>query len=358
MFKKLIFILITMNSMIAFASDQKIWETIIIPYGYNLKKDIVQNRKCVYSEVINEIKSKNYKIELTKLRIGDFITLPACPKSKKFISLKKEEESITRSSDIVEWNDMFTKKGFILSVNLVKEQYCSKIWTKQIYEFLKMNKNIKNVNEIKKNIKIKIQKCKKLELSNNNEIVEQKKDELKREIIEIDKKINSFLYGQDKSYSYFSTGISQINNKENGFLSFGIRSNLIDNNGYDLEVMALNQKYILLNTKLELKNNNLEKQSVLTLGIGNLIGLKNNQSGNSYIYGNFGYIFRPNYNFVGEFFIGSNFSSKITPNFGVSGFFRHKNTDNWKGLFIEYKGTSNPIKTNSQIILTGFKLFF
>lgn len=356
MFKRLMFIFIAMISCATFANEQKIWETIIIPYGYNLKKDIIQNRKCEYSKVINEIKIKNPNIKLNQLRIGDFLNLPACPKSKKFISLKKEDESNDRSSDIIEWNDFRTQKGFILSTNLVKEQYCSKIWTKQIYEFLKMNKNIKNVNEIKKNIKIKIQKCKKLE--NKNEIKESESIEIKKEIVEIHNNINSFLYGQDKSYSYISTGISKINNKENGFLSFGIRANLIENNGYDLEVIALNQKYLLLNTKLELKNNNLEKQSVISLGIGNLIGLKNNQSGNSFIYGNFGYIFRPSSNFTGEFFIGSNFSSKITPNFGVSGFFRHKNTDNWKGLFIEYKGTSNPIKTNSQIILTGFKLFF
>lgn len=67
--------------------------------------------------------------------------------------------SSTLNSNIQEWKEITVKKGYILSIDLHREQQCSKIWTKQIKEFKKMNPHIKNPDMILVNQKIKVQSC-------------------------------------------------------------------------------------------------------------------------------------------------------------------------------------------------------
>jgi hypothetical protein len=64
-----------------------------------------------------------------------------------------------KSSEIQSWKEITVKKGYILSIDLEKEQQCSKIWTKQIKEFKKMNPKVKNPDIILVNQKIKVQSC-------------------------------------------------------------------------------------------------------------------------------------------------------------------------------------------------------
>lgn len=64
-----------------------------------------------------------------------------------------------RSEDIQKWVDVNPEKGYILSVDLHYEKMCSKIWTKQLKEFKKMNPHIKDPNMILVHQKIKVQDC-------------------------------------------------------------------------------------------------------------------------------------------------------------------------------------------------------
>lgn len=75
------------------------------------------------------------------------------------------------NSDIKEWKEITIKKGYILSIDLHQEQKCSKIWSKQIKEFKKMNPHIKNPDVLLVNQKIKVQSCKVeiTEVSDKNE---------------------------------------------------------------------------------------------------------------------------------------------------------------------------------------------
>lgn len=65
----------------------------------------------------------------------------------------------TRHEEIQSWVEVTPKKGYILSVDLHYEKMCSKIWTKQLKEFKKMNPHIPNPNLILVNQKIKVQDC-------------------------------------------------------------------------------------------------------------------------------------------------------------------------------------------------------
>lgn len=81
--------------------------------------------------------------------------------------------SVERSSDISEWSEIKVEKGYILSIDLHKNKSCSKIWTKQISEFKKMNPHIKNPNMIIVDQKIKVQNCKVLVKEVSKKIVEE-----------------------------------------------------------------------------------------------------------------------------------------------------------------------------------------
>ena len=67
--------------------------------------------------------------------------------------------SHSRSDEIQKWVDVNPEKGYILSVDLHHEKMCSKIWTKQLREFKKMNPHIKDPNMILVHQKIKVQDC-------------------------------------------------------------------------------------------------------------------------------------------------------------------------------------------------------
>ena len=65
----------------------------------------------------------------------------------------------SHSEEIQKWVDVKPQKGYILSVDLHNEKMCSKIWTKQIAAFKKMNPHIKNPDLILINQDIKVQDC-------------------------------------------------------------------------------------------------------------------------------------------------------------------------------------------------------
>jgi hypothetical protein len=82
---------------------------------------------------------------------------------KKILVLLLSTNLVWASSHIEEiqkWVDVKPEKGYILSVDLNKEKMCSKIWTKQIAAFKKMNPHIKNPDMILINQDIKVQDCK------------------------------------------------------------------------------------------------------------------------------------------------------------------------------------------------------
>lgn len=66
--------------------------------------------------------------------------------------------SYAKQAEIVEWNNVDVKKGYILSLDIQKNE-CDKIWSKQIKEFKKQNKHIKNPDLIRIGKKIKVQSC-------------------------------------------------------------------------------------------------------------------------------------------------------------------------------------------------------
>jgi len=66
--------------------------------------------------------------------------------------------SYAKQVEIVEWNHVNVKKGYILSLDIQKNE-CDKIWSKQIKEFKKKNKHIKNPNIIGVGQKLQVQSC-------------------------------------------------------------------------------------------------------------------------------------------------------------------------------------------------------
>jgi len=66
---------------------------------------------------------------------------------------------ITTASQM-KWEEIKVQKGYILSIDLKKNKECKNIWTEQIKAFKAMNPQIKNVNLIRVNKKIKVQNCK------------------------------------------------------------------------------------------------------------------------------------------------------------------------------------------------------
>jgi hypothetical protein len=64
-------------------------------------------------------------------------------------------------SDVIQkWDNQVAEKGYILSLDLLNNKKCSKIWTNQIKAFLRENPHVMDANLILVNEKIKVQDCK------------------------------------------------------------------------------------------------------------------------------------------------------------------------------------------------------
>lgn len=68
----------------------------------------------------------------------------------------------TRTDKIFSWNEIIVEKQATVSEELYYNQNCNKIWTKQMYEFMKRNPNLKDPDKLTPKQTIIVQSCKEI----------------------------------------------------------------------------------------------------------------------------------------------------------------------------------------------------
>lgn len=128
------------------------WQDFSVPQNFNFYQEVVKKRKCTKLKLQKKLfKNKNKIKNISDLVTNDDILIQNCYMPKTFTD---EELNITR------WENYTVKKGFILSVELVKRG-CSELYKKQIPHFHKKNNDIPpDVNFFTPGRVIKLQTCK------------------------------------------------------------------------------------------------------------------------------------------------------------------------------------------------------
>lgn len=117
--------------------------------------------------------------------------------------LTQSNSIFARTSEIQKWSEVIVPKGYVLSLDLYNQMECDKIWSKQIKEFKKHNKHIKDPNKLFVNQKILVQDCRlptELAILENDvqKELEPKKEALIQESLEKDSKFIELYMGVSK----------------------------------------------------------------------------------------------------------------------------------------------------------------
>lgn len=177
-------------------------------HTYNKNFDLNQillDQNCTKLDLQKKIFNSRYP----KPRIGQIVKVQTCYQDETF-----SDDQLK----IIEWEKIKVKRNFILSIELEKNN-CKKIYTQQIPHFyLKNKKKPQDVNVIKKNQKIYLQKC----FNDKNENVSN--------TVVIDNSENETVLTNTQSFDEFAVS-GTMSNKKNSEIGISYRNKKLEFNG-------------------------------------------------------------------------------------------------------------------------------
>lgn len=285
----------------------------------------------------------------------------------------------SRSSQILRWDAVTVKKGFILSKYLSNEMGCSKIWVKQLPEFQAQNPDVADPDVIEPGAVIRVQVCRDNFASNDSGdvdmsgIVVQKNqvegiDVQKNQVVPVAVEVVDEDSFATSPYLDVYVGFLGENAKDENVDSaygVGINGDLFSFLGYEMRLLG-SSSVILLNNEVRFKTAPANTRGILILGMGNRIGLKNkdldrlNKGLDSYTYGGFGVEMKPGNKWKFGLDLTANFNQHFSPTVGVSAQ-KRLGEDYWLGLFTEFgssRATVDDNKEDRRYFTGGLKFSF
>lgn len=253
---------------------------------------------------------------------------------------------VTRSVNIVKWEELTAPKGFILSNYLYHNQNCALIWERQLPAFQEKNPHVEDPDVIMPGTKIIVQSCKDSTVIAEEESSEAPINSAEQLSTELAKE--ETIYKAGDPYIHLFAGFLTENEKYEQIDSaygIGVTGDLSNHIGYNIQLLG-GKSVAFFQNEVMFKTMPAEYRWFLIVGLANRLGFQNkdlnrlNKGVDSFSYAGIGGEIHSNPKYKFNFDITTNLGVYKSVNLGVSAQKRF-GQDLWFGMYGEAQSSQS-----------------